>query len=630
MKLSRRSRGERQLDDTPQDVGIVKLDRRQFLKLTGAVGGGLMLAFAAPRVLAQGSAFQPNGYIRIDESGIMLYAKNPEIGQGVKTSLPMIVAEELDAAWSDVQVVQSPINQAVYGTQFAGGSMSIPTNFMPLRRSGAVARAMLIQAAANRWGVEPGTLTTQDSQVSHSASGRSLSYMELAGDAAKLDVPPADSVKLKEPDQFRLLGKRITGVDNEALVRGEPLFGIDTILPDMKYAVYHKCPAIGARVKSSNLEEVKELPGVVDAFVLEGNGNAGQLLPGVAIIADSTWEAVTAKRALRVEWDESNASKDSWAHAVSEAERLRHEDANRTGDTGDFDKALSSSASKVSSFYHYNFVSHAPMEPQNCTASFKDGALELWAPTQTPSWAIGNAAQVTGLPANRITMHQMRCGGGFGRRLYNDFVCEAAAIAQRAKTPIKLQWTREDDIAFDLFRAGGFHQMDGCVDSEGKITGWRNRFITFNNDGRPVSSIGQGTFPGGMVPNVRAEQVGLDWSHRCAAWRAPGSNVFAFVVGSFLHELAHEAGRDHLEVLLEVFGEPRTLGGRWGGGMHTGRAARVVKLAAEKANWGRELPKGRGLGVAFYFSHAGHIAEVAEVSVGSTENSAKNRSGQEV
>ena len=602
-------------DNGTTDLRVGRVDRRQFLKLTGLVGGGLMLSFTMPRALGNPAALQPNGYIKIDAKGILIYAKNPEIGQGVKTSLPMIVAEELDAAWEDVEVVQSSIDQSLYGAQFAGGSMSIPMNWTPLRQAGATVRAMLVEAAAKRWGVDSASLSTRDSHVIHGASGRKLAYTELAAEAAAMEVPKPQSLTLKKRDQFRLLGKRITGVDNEALVRGEPLFGIDQTLPGMKYAVYQKCPAIGGKVTSANLDAIKAMPGVRDAFVLEGNGNAGELLPGVAIVADNTFSAIQAKRALKVEWDETDASKDSWSDAKAEAERLRKESGPQVVNTGDVDAALASSAKRPSGFYTYHFVSHATLEPQNCTAWFKDGALELWAPTQTPGQGIGSAAKVVGISPSNVTLHQLRCGGGFGRRLYNDFTCEAAAIAKRAGVPIKLQWTREDDMAYDLYRAGGFHQMDGAVDDEGKITGWRDRFITFSNDGRrPVSGGGlnAGVFPAGLVENVRVEQTALPWKNRCAAWRAPGSNVFGFVVQSFLDELAHAAGRDSLEVLLDVLGEPRQLGRR---GMHTGRAAGVVKLAAKEAGWGREMPDGRGMGVAFYYSHAGHIAEVAEVSV---------------
>lgn len=624
--------GERLYGRTLDQFEVVKLDRRQFLKMTGVVGGGLMLASVAPRSIAQESAtFSPNGYLKIDASGIQLFAKNPEIGQGVKTSLPMIVAEELDVAWGDVEIIQSTIDQSKYGAQFAGGSMSIPMNYMALRNAGATARALMVQAAANKWNVDKATLSTGHSQVVHSASGRKLSYMELASDAASLPLPKSSDVALKNPKQFQLLGKRITGVDNEALVKGEPLFGIDQSLPGLKYAVYQKCPAIGGKVSTANIDDIKKMSGIVDAFVLEGNGNAMELLPGVAIVANSTWEAMQAKRALQIEWDETNASKDSWKQVSMEANRLRKESGRRVVDEGDVDAAFASSATRVSGYYQYHFVSHAPLEPQNCTALFQDGELELWAPTQTPGAAIGAAAKVVGIGPNRVTLNQLRCGGGFGRRLYNDFVCEAAAIAKRAGVPVKLQWSREDDIAYDLFRAGGFHQMDGSVDADGKATGWRDRFISFSNDGnRPVSGggLGPGVFPYGLITNLRVEQSNLKWSNRCAAWRAPGSNVFAFVVQSFLHELANAANRDHLEVLLEVLGEPRQLGG--GRGMNTGRATGVVKLAAEKAGWGRELPEGRGMGVAFYFSHAGYVAQVAEVSVDDSEGSKQNRSGDSV
>ncbi|MCY3883991.1 MAG: molybdopterin-dependent oxidoreductase [Gammaproteobacteria bacterium] len=613
---------------------IIKLDRRQFLKLTGIVGGGLMLASVAPKAVAQDQdnlSFQPNGYLKIDANGIQLFAKNPEIGQGVKTSLPMIVAEELDAAWSDIEVLQSPIDQSTYGAQFAGGSMSIPMNYRSLRNAGATARALLIEAAADKWGVGKDTLSTRDSHVVDSANGRKLSYLELASDAANLPIPKPNDVALKDPKQFRLLGQRVTGVDNEALVKGEPLFGIDQILPDLKFAVYQKCPAIGGKVSSANLDEIKKMSGVVDAFVLEGNGSAMELLPGVAIVADSSWEAMRAKRALRVEWDESEASKDSWKHVSAEAYRLRHEKGQRVVDEGDVDGSFSSGTARAKGFYKYHFVSHAPLEPQNCTAHFSDGALELWAPTQTPGAAIGSAARVAGIGPNKVTLNQMRCGGGFGRRLYNDFVCEAAAIAKHVGVPVKLQWTREDDISYDLFRAGGFHQMEGSVDEYGKISGWHDHFITFSPDGnRPVSggAMGPGVFPHGLISNMRVEQTSLKWTNRCAAWRAPGSNVFAFVVQSFLHELADAANRDHLELLLEALGDPRQIGG--GRGMHTGRASGVVKLAAQKADWGREMPAGRGLGVAFYFSHAGYVAQVAEVSVGEPEGSVKNRNGDSV
>ena len=302
---------------------------------------------------------------------------------------------------------------------------------------------------------------------------------------------------------------------------------------------------------------------------------------------------------------------------MADAEGLRTEAGERVVDEGDVDAAFEAAEKRVSGYYTYHFVSHAQLEPQNTTASFADGAIEIWSPTQTPDWGMDSVARTLGIDKAKITLHQTRCGGGFGRRLYNDFMCEAAAISQKAGVPVKLQWTREDDMAYDLYRAGGFHQMEGAVDAAGKVTGWRDRFITFANDGRPVSggALGRGVFPSGLVENVRFEQTALDWQNRCAAWRAPGANVFGFVVQSFLHELAAAGGRDHLEVLLEVFGEPRWLAPDNPQALNTERAANVVRIAAEQAGWGREMPAGRALGLAFYFSHMGHIAEVADVSV---------------
>ncbi len=601
-----------------EPIRIAKIGRREFLKLTGMAGGGLMLSFTGLRAAATSGALQPNGFLRIDSEGITLYAKNPEIGQGVKTSLPMIVAEELDAAWEDVAVAQSPIDEATYGPQVAGGSNSIRVNWDLLRTAGATARAMLVGAAAVRLGVPPAEVATRDSHVVHQRTGTRLHYTELADAAAAMPVPDAGTLPLKSPDQYRLLGRRITGVDNEALVRGEPLFGIDQSLPGMKYAVYQKCPAQGGRASSFNESEIRQLPGILDVFSLEGNGNPLELMPGVAIVADSTWAALSAKRQLRVDWDESDAARDSWSDAVAQAGRLRHEPgATRVVEAGDVDAALAAGAQRLESFYTYHFASHAQLEPQNCVARFTNGAVELWAPTQTPHRGIGNVANTLGIPPERVTVHQTRCGGGFGRRLYNDFMCEAAAIATRVDGPVKLQWTREDDMSHDLFRAGGFHQLEASLDGEGRISGLRDHFITFADRGRPVSggSFRPGVFPAGLIDNLRLEETALEWRTRCGAWRAPFSNVFGFVIESFVHELATAAGRDHLEVMLEIFGEPRWLDPGNPRALHTGRAAGVVRLAAERAGWGRAMPAGRGLGLAFYFSHAGHVAEVAEVSV---------------
>ena len=600
----------------------IKLDRRSFLRLTGLAGGGLVLAFsvgreaeAASAATAAGSDFSPNAFLRISRNGsILIYSKGPEIGQGIKTAFPLIIAEELDAKWSDVRVEQAPVNPAVYGRQSAGGSRSIPDSWDQLRRAGAVARHMLVAAAAALWKVPVEECTTRDSTVWNGK--RKLGYGALAAKAASQPVPDAATMKLKERKDYRLLGKWYTGVDNRAVVTGAPLFGIDQTLPGMKIAVFQRCPAVGGTVKSANLAEVKALPGVRDAFVIEGNGKTTEVMPGVAIVADTTWSAMQARRALRVEWDESQASQDSWSAFARRAAELAKLPAGESTlqNTGAVDTALAGAAKTVSGFYTYPFVAHAPLEPQNCTAWSHDGIIEFWAPTQTADRALTTVAGALVVPVEQIKINQTRVGGGFGRRLMNDYMCEAGAIAQRFKGPVKLVWSREQDMAHDFFRAGGFHSLTGGVDAAGKLVAWRNHFITFTHDGKAPSSgagwSGQ-QFPAQNLPNYQLSQTLLTLKTPTGPWRAPASCSVAWVIQSFLHELSAAAGRDHREFLLEVMGEPRLLEG----GLHTGRAADVIKLVTEKAGWGRKLPAGHGMGLAFHFSHAGHIAEVAEVSV---------------
>jgi len=610
---------------TPQPA---ELNRRSFLKIAGIAGGGLVLGVClggTSRIVAAASSAPPNdfalnAFIQISADGsIRIYSKTPEIGQGVKTAMPMIIAEELDADWSHVHIEQAPINIDVYGRQSAGGSRSIAMSWDQLRYAGAVARSMLVATAARRWGVAPAECTTQLSTVMHGASGRRLSYGELADDAALMPVPSEDSITLKKRSEYTLLGKPIGGVDNRSIVTGHPLFGIDQVLPGMLYATYEKCPATGGRVAEANLEQIRALPGVTAAFVLDGNGLTTELMPGVAIVATSTWATLNARRQLRVTWDESDASTDSWSNAVTRAQQL----AAKPGETilvdkGTVDEAFTAAAATAEGFYTYPFVSHAPLEPQNCTAWYQDGSIEIWAPTQTPDAGIELVAHTLGIESTRITLHQLRAGGGFGRRLMNDYMCEAAAISRHVGAPVKLQWTREDDMAHDFYRPGGFHALKGSVDAAGKLSGWQDHFITFSEDGQtPISrgDIPDGEFPALLLNNFRITQTQLPWSTPTGPWRAPRSNALAFVIQSFLHELAVAAGRDHLEFLLEVMGEPRWLEPGNDRSLNTARAAAVIRLAAEKGGWGKPLPAGRGLGLAFHFSHAGHFAEVAEVSV---------------
>lgn len=607
-----------------QSTASGRLSRRMFLKVSGLVGGGLVLAFyvgSYSEALANGKAkdFTPNAFLRVAPDGVItLYSKAPEIGQGIKTAFPMIIAEELDANWADVKVEQAAINPAVYGRQSAGGSRSIPMSWDQLRRAGATGRAMLVSAAAKQWNVGEAECTTANSTVFHKASNRQLSYGSLAAAAALVPVPDEKQLPLKQRKDWTLLGKRIGGVDNLALVTGKPLFGIDQVVPGMHYAVFEKCPAVGGKVTAANLDEIRKLPGVTQAFIVTGTGKPTEVMPGVAILAKSTWAALSARRQLKVTWDESTASKDSWSGYVEQARQLAAQSGpDSLRNTGDVDKAFAENK-PVEAFYTYPFVSHAPLEPQNTTASFKDGAVEIWSPTQMPDPALKLVAEVLGITPDKVTIHQTRVGGGFGRRLMNDYMCEAAAISKQAGVPVKLQWTRADDMHHDFFRVGGFHSFKGGVDKSGKLVAWQDHFITFTQDGeRPTSGgdMSADEFPAQLLPNARLTQTKLKLQIPTGPWRAPRSCSIAFATQSFLNECSASARRDHLEFLLEVMGEPRWLQQGNEFALHTGRAAAVIKLAAEKAGWGKPLPKGRGLGLAFHFSHAGHFAEVADVSV---------------
>jgi isoquinoline 1-oxidoreductase beta subunit len=609
--------------------------RRNFLRQSAAGGSALVLGLYADGVLAAvnpgAQSFTPNVFIRIDSDGkITLVSKQPEIGQGIKTSLPMVFAEELEVEWKDVHVVQGDLNPD-YGSQGAGGSTSTPTNYEEFHRLGATARTMLVQAAAHAWGVPPAECHAEKGAVIHAATRRRFAYGQLVATAATLPVPEASLVKRKDPSEYKLLGKRIGGVDNLAVVSGRPLFGIDVQLPGMLYAVYAKCPVFGGKPRSANLDEIKAMPGVKDAFIVAGTNNLNGLLPGVAIVATSTWAAFRARRQLKVDWDEGSSASHSWAGFAAAAQSA----AKQPGTTvmrkdGDADKAIAGAAKMVEAAYTYPFISHASMEPQNCTAWFKPekGTLELWAPTQNPGAGQALVASTFSIPKESITLHITRSGGGFGRRLSSDFIVEAAAIAQKVAAPVKLTWTREDDLQHDHFRAGGFHFLRGGVDAQGKLVGWHNHFVTFANrierDGTSILQPGSGgslsgdEFPGRWLANCLLEQTALECSIPMGPWRAPGSNVFAWVFHSFIDELAHAAGRDPLEFRLELLGDKDVIPGTGERGVpyNVSRMKNVLREVAAKSGWGKKkFPRGQGQGIAFHFSHRGYIAEVAEVTV---------------
>ena len=599
------------------------VSRRHFLRVTALAGGGMMLGTLLEPFTASGAAaakaavdFTPNAYIRITPDGLVtIIAKNPEIGQGVKTMLPMIVTDELDVEWSSVTVEQAPFDPTRFERQSAGGSNATPSSWEPMRRVGAAGRQMLIAAAAQQWGVPATECTTLPGVVHHRPSGRSARYGELTALAATMPVPDLETVPLKNPSEFRIIGTRVRNVDGPKIVTGQPLYGIDFELPGMLYAVFEKCPVFGGKVVSTNLDEVRSAPGVRHAFVVEGGESLSGLLGGVAIVADSWWLAQSARQRLRVTWDEGPTASQSSAGFAEQAAALAQQPPQRTlRRDGDVDAALAAAAHVVRAEYAYPFIAHAPLEPQNCSAHWRDGTLEIWAPTQTPQAGRTLVARTLGIPEESITIHLMRAGGGFGRRLSNDYMVEAAWIARQVGVPVKLLWTREDDMRHDFYRPAGFHYFTGGVDANGRISAWRDHFFSFGEGDRFAASAGmsENEFPARFLTNFALETSVMPLGVPTGALRAPGSNALAFVIQSFIDELAHAAGRDPLRVRYDLLA-----GAQAETSFVPERMRGVLELVADRSGWARrgQLPRGTGMGIAFHFSHRGYFAEVVQATV---------------
>lgn len=588
------------------------IDRRGFFKVSALAGGGFLLASWTRAADADAGGFAPSAFIRITpDGGVTIMAHKPEIGQGVKTTLPMIVAEELEVPWESVTVEQASIDPK-YGGQTAGGSTSVPSNYDRLRRLGAVARTMLVGAAAETWGVSPDECRADSGEVVHEAGDRKAGYGELASAAAKLEVPDEKTVKLKDPKDFKILGRRIGGVDNRAIVTGEPLFGIDQVQDGMKHACYLRCPVFGGKVVKANLDEVRKMPGVSDVFVVDGGDNLYGLMPGVAVVADSTWRAMKAQAALKVDWDAGEHGAESTANHAENAAAAIEKGGGRVLKE---DGKPEFPDDAIEAVYEYPHLAHNNLEPQNCTGVFRDGGFEFWAPTQNGGNGVDMVSRTFRVPKEKVKVHMTRIGGGFGRRLMNDYILECAAIAKRLDgTPVKLTWTREQDLHHDFYRPGGWHHFRGAVDGEGRISAWADHFVTFGvrSDRRPGNGAGirGNEFPAGFVPNFRLAQTVLESNVPLGWWRAPGSCALAFAIQSFIDELAHNAGRDPLDFKLDLLGDRERVDG-----YHVSRMKQAVRAAADKAGWGGELADGRGRGIAFHYSHRGYVAVVAEVTV---------------
>jgi len=641
---------------TPVYATIENVSRRGFLKGIVATGSlvvaGQFLPARSALAYPTGADKMPYGvrsdphlFVSIAPNGtVTIVATRSEMGTGARTSLPMIVADEMGADWSRVRVVQAPGDEQKYGNQDTDGSRSLRHHIQPMRQCGAAVRQMLEIAAASRWTVDPRECVAQNHEILHRTSGRRLGFGELAAMASALPAPPADQIALKDAAQFRYIGKGTTPiVDLFDITTGRAIYGIDAKLPGMKYAVVARPPVFGGKVVSFNAEAAMKVAGVEKVMTIEGTPAPAKFQPvgGVAVIARNTWAAIQGREALNPTWDDGpNGSYDSAAFKA-QIEETGRQPGEVVRNDGDAEKELASAAKVVSAEYYIPHLAHATMEPPSATVRIVGGKCEAWAPVQSPGNTREELAKKLGLKEEDVTVHVTLLGGGFGRKSKCDFVIEAGVLSKAiGGAPVKVIWTREDDLQHGYYHTVSAERIDAGIDGSGKVVAWRHRSVApsilsiFKPD-----QTHEAPFERGMglvdvpfnIPNLRCE-TGEAEAHTRIGWFRSVSNIpHGFAVQSFVSELAHELGRDPKEMLLALIGPHRTVDPRkshevadfWNYGdpletypIDTGRLRRVVELAAGKANWGRKLPPGHGQGIAVHRSFLTYIATVVEVAVG--------------
>jgi len=590
------------------------IDRRDFMKVSITASGGLLIGFCLPGVNSTAAQtatkFSPNAFVRIgtDET-ITVVVNHSEMGQGVYTSLPMILADELDADWSKVRFEPAPVdavyNSPIFGMQMTGGSTSTWSSFDQYRKAGAAARAMLVAAAAQQWKVDPSSCRTENGAVYHS-SGQHLSYGKLAATAAR--IAPPEQIPLKDPKNFKLIGKPLPRLDTIEKTNGKAIFGIDVKTSGMLTAVVARCPEFGGKLKSFNAEKAKSVRGVRKIVAVPS---------GVAVIADGFWAAKTGRDALEIEWDEGSMSGfDTQTQHAQYAELAKQSGLSARHD-GDPGPAISSAGKKIEAVYEVPYLSHAMMEPLNCAVDMRSDSCEIWTGTQFQTVDRQNAAQAAGLKPEQVKINTTLLGGGFGRRAnpHSDFVIEAVYVAKAAGTPVKVVWTREDDLQGGYYRPMFYHALNGALDNQGDVVAWSQHIVgqsimagtpfekMIKNGIDPASVEGASDMPY-AIPNVSVEYHPATVGVPVLWWRSVGHSHTAFAKESFIDELAVLAGRDPLDFRRRLLGKsPRDLA--------------VLELAAQKANWGSSLPSGHGRGIAVHASFESYTAQVAEVSVDS-------------
>jgi len=616
--------------------------RRDFLKTGAAGSASLVVGFYLPGIVsdasATGKAFAPNAFVEIDSSGeIRIWVARSEMGQGPRTAMTMILAEELDADWSHVKVVQADFD-AKYGDMTTGGSASVRSSWDPLRKAGRTARDMLVTAAQQTWNVPRSECATHDSAVIHTKSHRRLTYAALAAKASAIPVPK--DVPLKDAKDYRIVGTRRERVDGSFIVIGEAHYGIDTKLPGMLYAVVSRPPTLGGRVKKfdpASAQNVEGVRHVVEVPVVEmpplfgeeraaNSGHQHYLWGGVAVVADTTYQAIAGRRALTVEWDQGAGAEESTEKHRARCAELVKGTGKELRKIGDPNAALASATKKVEAEYELPYLAHTPMEPPNCTASVRDGKCEIWAPTQNAPGMAAALANALNIPASAITIHVTLLGGGFGRRLNIDYGVEAALVARAAGAPVKVFWTREDDVRHDYYRPMSHHRLRAGLDAQNQVTSWLHHVAAPTTDGFYLGGdipdtggtelAGTG-LPAGTVPNSLLEASFLHTALPRGYWRSVDVSWNHFAVESFIDEVAHAAGADPVEMRRQLIGTKQPPAGKSEDEkpVDVNRLRAVLDLAVKESDWGTQLPKGRGRGIALLYSWGTYIAQVADVTV---------------
>lgn len=613
-----------------------RIDRRRFVKLTALGSGSLAIGIVFPsftsRVAAENTGgdnvpcdhFQPGAYIRIDKTGqVTIFVAKQESGQGVNTSLPMIVAEELEVDFQKIKEAVAPFGSLPEEAHDTGGSMSVTTSWSDLRKAGAVAKAMLVSAAAKKWGVAEGLLKAENGMIVNATSGQSLSYGELACDAAGLPVPT--EVILKNVKDFRVVGKEQRKKNLKEILTGQAKYGIDLVVPGMLYASIERCPVLNGSLVSVDDSEARNVPGVLSIVRITGTGTPMHARAGVAVVATNTWAALKARRLLKIQWNEGEGNKDSTAALFKKfAARALETPAKTVHTVGDTDKVVVPKSNTLSASYSAPLLAHAAIEPPNFIASVKGDACELWGGLQLPKWAVDTIAQDCGIPRNNIKVNLAMMGGAFGRRLQCEFAIEAVKIAQQLDKPVKVIWDRTDDIRFGNYRPANYHRLQAKWDAQGKVQSWEHHVLSTpvewsiqNPETGQVPSENVGGADKDFwygIPNIRTGFSPLDINIQRGWLRGvePVQNVFA--VECFIDEIARKLKKDPLRFRLDLLEGRQPFPAMWDKTVEPDRLAGVLKLAAEKIGWSAPRRKNHFVGIAghmfFCDSYAAHAIEI--------------------